>query len=44
VPTYEAMARDDINPTEGGRKYLEKSAILSVLAFLTKWIEEKAPR
>jgi hypothetical protein len=36
VPVYEAMVKDDINPTKSGRKYMEKSAIVSVLDFLKK--------
>lgn len=41
VPVYEAMVKDDVNPTAGGRKYMDKSAILDVLVFLRNWLKEK---
>lgn len=34
VPFYETTVKDDINPTESGRKYMGHAAILSVLDFL----------
>lgn len=37
APAYEAMVKDDVNPTAGGRKYMDRSAILGVLAFLKDW-------
>jgi hypothetical protein len=43
APSYANLTVNDINPTESGRKYMEASAILSVLAFLKDWRNELEP-
>jgi hypothetical protein len=43
VPVYETAVAEDIHPTESGRKYMSKSAILRVQDFLGSWFKEKHP-
>ncbi|WP_158284192.1 nucleotidyl transferase AbiEii/AbiGii toxin family protein [Azospirillum sp. TSO22-1] len=43
MPVYEAKAADDINPTEHGRRYMDRSAPENVLAFLSAWKAEPPP-
>jgi hypothetical protein len=37
APSYEKAAEDDINPTDGGREYMQAAAAYSVLDFLRAW-------
>lgn len=42
IASYEALAINDINPTEIGRKYMTTAAIQRVAAFLSDW--QRQPR
>ena len=41
--TYEKTTAAEINPTASGRKYMEESAVQSVLSFLTDWRSQPRP-